>query len=121
LEPHEWEFIKRHPKVGYDILADIDFSETIKEIVLLHHENQDGTGYPHGLKESEIRMEVAIVSVADSLEAIAGVRPYRKAHTFKEAIDIMKKESHKFDCEALSAACHLVDCGKLAGKEFGVH
>lgn len=121
LEPHEWEFVKRHPKVGYDILSDIDFKETIKEIVLLHHENQDGTGYPYGLKAKEIPLEVSIVSVADSLEAIAGVRPYRAAFSFEEAIDIMKKESNKFHSEALSAACHLVERGKFVGKEFGVH
>jgi len=120
LEPHEWEFIKRHPKVGYDILADIDFNETIKEIVLLHHESQDGSGYPYGLKAKEIPLEVSIVSVADALEAIAGVRPYRKAHSFEKAIDIMKKESNRFHGEALAAAGELVKNGKLNGKEYGI-
>jgi PAS domain S-box-containing protein/putative nucleotidyltransferase with HDIG domain len=121
LEAHEWEFVKRHPSIGYEILGDIDFDERIKEIVLLHHEHQDGSGYPYGLMGTSISLEVSIVSVADSLEAIAGVRPYREALSFVEAIGIMKQKSNKYHGEALSAACSLVDSGKLVGKEFGVH
>lgn len=121
LEKHEWEFIKRHPTVGYDILGDINFDEQVREIVLLHHEHQDGSGYPYGLKGASIPLEVSIVAVADSLEAIAGVRPYREARTFEDAIDIMKKNSEKYHIDALSIACNLVENGSLNGREFGLH
>lgn len=122
LESHEWEFIKRHPKNGYDILGDIDFNEKVKEIVLLHHECQDGSGYPHGLTGKSIPFEVSIVSVADSLEAIAGVRPYHRSLSFSDAIDIMKQHAEKYHPEPLAAACKLVESGDfLNGREFGLH
>ncbi len=121
LEPHEWEFIKRHPTTGYEILGDIDFNEQVKNIVLLHHEHQDGSGYPNGLAGNDIPYEASIVAVADSLEAIAGIRPYRKALSFNEAIGIMKQNSEKYHPRSLAAACHLVDSGLLNGQEFGIH
>ncbi len=121
LETFEWEFIKRHPVVGYEILGEVDFDEKIKNIVLLHHEHQDGSGYPYGLIGSSIPIEVSIVAVADSLEAIAGVRPYRQALSFKDAIEIMKQEPNKYHHPSLSAACTLVEDGRLNGKEFGLH
>jgi len=121
LEPHEWAFIKLHPKNGYDILGEINFDEKVKEIVLLHHECQDGSGYPNGLAGTSIPLEVSIVAVADSLEAIAGVRPYRQALSFIDAIGIMKKHSEKYHAESLAAACHLVESGSLNGQEYGLH
>ena len=121
LEPHEWEFIKRHPGTGYEILGEIDFDERVKEIVLMHHEHQDGSGYPYGLMGTSISLEVSVVAVADSLEAIAGVRPYREALSFKDAIGIMKKQSKKYHGEAIAAACNLVESGRLVGQEFGIH
>ncbi|MCG8379261.1 MAG: HD domain-containing protein [Proteobacteria bacterium] len=121
LDQHEWDFIKLHPVTGHNIVNDVDFIETVKQIILLHHERQDGSGYPYGVVGNNIPLEVAIVSVADSLEAIAGVRPYRKALTFEDAIEIMKNESHKFHNEALEAACSLVKNKKLIGKEYGLN
>lgn len=121
LEAHEWEFIKRHPTTGYDILGEIDFDEQVKNIVLLHHEHQDGSGYPNGLVGKSIPLEVSIVAVADSLEAIAGVRPYRKALSFIDAIEIMKQHSEQYHPKSLAAACHLVESGAFNGQEFGLH
>ncbi len=121
LEPHEWEFIKLHPATGYDILEEVGFNDYVKDIVLLHHESPDGSGYPHGLTSKSIPISVSIVGVADSLEAIAGVRPYRKALSFSDAIDIMKQHSEKYHPRSLAAACYLVESGALNGQEFGLH
>jgi len=121
LEDFEWEAIKQHPVVGEKILANIEFVDSIKDIVLHHHENQDGSGYPDGLTGNEISLEVAIVNVADSLEAIAGVRPYREANTFEDSIAMMKSKSYKYHTEALAAAEHIVTSGKLSGREFGLY
>ncbi|MFC6672461.1 HD-GYP domain-containing protein [Marinobacterium aestuariivivens] len=118
LVSHEWAFIKRHPEVGHSILASIDFDKTVKDIVLLHHERHDGSGYPYGLGGQEIPLEVSIVAAADCLEAIAGVRPYRKARSFQDAIAIMEQESPKYDREVLRAARSLVDGGELHGLEY---
>lgn len=120
LEDHEWAFIKKHPEAGYKILAGTHFVKEVEDIVLLHHENQDGSGYPHGLKGEEIPLGVAIVSVADGLDAIAGTRPYRKASSFIEAIKIMEGEANKYRKEVLVAARQLVESGQLNGRELGV-
>jgi len=121
LEQHEWSFIKLHSNIGYRIIEDVDFDNIIKQIVLLHHENQDGSGYPKGLTGDQIPFEVAIVSVADSLEAIAGVRPYRKALSFEDAIDVMKEYPGKYHPEILDAAVKLVKDGTISETEFGLH
>ncbi len=119
LDEHEWAFVRRHPEIGFDILADVGYGDVVMNIVKHHHEHRDGSGYPSGLKENDIPLEAAIVCVADNLEAIAGVRPYRKSNTFEEAITIMNENAHKFHEGALSAARDLVASGQLAGKEFG--
>lgn len=116
LVSHEWAFIKKHPEIGHDILADVNFDRTVKDIVLLHHERQDGSGYPFGLGSDDIPLETAIVGVADCLEAISGVRPYRKEHGFEHAIEIMESEREKHPKELLKIARHLVFDGKLEEK-----
>jgi PAS domain S-box-containing protein/putative nucleotidyltransferase with HDIG domain len=118
LELYEWEFIKQHPEKGHKILAGVSFEKLVKDIVLLHHESQDGSGYPYGLQKDEIPLGVAIVTVADCLEAIAGVRPYRKAYSFEDAIVIMEQEACKFQPDVFDAARYLVKCGEISGTEF---
>lgn len=96
--------------------------DSVKDIIIIiQHEHQDGSGYPNGLMSNDIPIEVSIVSVADCLEAISGARPYRRAYTFEDAIEIMNKESCHFHTDVLSAANSLVESGTLTGKEFGLH
>ena len=75
----EHDLLKTHPKVGYDILKEIEFPWPVAETVLQHHENMDGSGYPNGLTGDEIIVEARIISVADTTEAMASHRPYRPA------------------------------------------
>jgi len=77
IKKEEFEMIKIHPEVGYEILKGISFDQPIAEIVYQHHEKLDGTGYPRGLKDKEILMEAKIISVADIMEALSSHRPYR--------------------------------------------
>ncbi|MCP8688048.1 HD-GYP domain-containing protein [Marinobacterium sedimentorum] len=121
LEPYEWEFIKQHPEKGHRILAGVNCEKLVKDIVLLHHESQDGSGYPYGLQKDEIPLGVAIVTVADCLEAIAGVRPYRRAHSFNDAIAIMEHEAHKFHPDVFATARYLVKSGEITGTEFSAY
>lgn len=120
LEAYEWETIKQHPETGDHILADVKFVGTVKDIVLSHHEHQDGSGYPQGLQGCDIPIEVAVVTVADCLEAIAGVRPYSKSNSLEESIEIMKRQAEKFQTEALAAAESLVRTGRLEQLWHGV-
>lgn len=79
LSKIEYNMIKIHPQVGYDILKSIDFQQPIAQIVLQRHERIDGSGYPLGLSGEDILLEARILAVADVIEAMASHRPYRAA------------------------------------------
>lgn len=79
LTVKEFEIIKEHPVIGYEILKPIQFDSPIAECVLQHHERLDGSGYPYGLSKSEICIEAKIIAVADTVEAMSSFRPYRPA------------------------------------------
>lgn len=86
----EYNIIKTHSQVGFDILKSIDFPWPIAEIVLQHHERLDGSGYPQGIRKSEILLEAKILAVADTVEALATHRPYRPAFTRETALSEIK-------------------------------
>ncbi len=79
LDDAEFEAIKRHPQIGYDILKDIPLLEDILPGVLHHHERFDGRGYPRGLKGLEIPLFARIVAHADTFDAMSSNRSYRAA------------------------------------------
>lgn len=79
LKQLEFAMIKMHCQAGYDILKGIPFSWPLADIVLQHHERLDGSGYPKGLKGSEIHIEAGILAVADVVESMYSHRPYRPA------------------------------------------
>jgi len=85
LTADEWDLIKKHPELGYDIVADIDFLQNASRIVLYHHEFYDGAGYPDGLMGEDIPLLARIFTIADSLDAMTSDRPYRKARTVEDA------------------------------------
>jgi len=71
----EFNLIKIHPLVGYNILKQIEFLWPVAKIVLQHHERMNGSGYPHGLSGEDILLEARILGVADVVEAMASHRP----------------------------------------------
>jgi HD-GYP domain-containing protein (c-di-GMP phosphodiesterase class II) len=79
LSSIEFDLIKTHPQVAYNILQPINFPGDTAEIILQHHERLDGSGYPRGLKEPDILLEAKIIGVADVMEAMCSHRPYRPA------------------------------------------
>jgi len=83
----EYNIIKTHPQVGYDILKSIDFPWPIADFVLQHHERIDGSGYPNGLRGEDIHLEARILAVADVIEAMATHRPYRAALSIETALE----------------------------------
>jgi PAS domain S-box-containing protein len=104
----EWQLIKSHPQVGYQILKNIEFSGPVAQVVLQHHERLNGSGYPQGLKNNDILLEARIVGVADVVEAMISHRPYRSAHTIDEALDeISSKRGTLYDCAAVEACTAL--------------
>ena len=87
LNEIEFNLIKTHPQIGYDIIKDIEFPWPIAEVMLQHHERMDGSGYPQGLLDKDILMEARILGVADVVEAMASHRPYRPALGIDKALE----------------------------------
>jgi PAS domain S-box-containing protein/putative nucleotidyltransferase with HDIG domain len=87
LSPTEFQLIKIHPEIGYNILKDIDFPWPVAQIVYQHHERINGSGYPQGLSGEDICLEARILAVADVVEAISSHRPYRPALGIEEALE----------------------------------
>ena len=87
LTETEFDLLKVHSQVGYDILKEIDFPWPLADMVLQHHERLDGSGYPQGLKDGEILVGARILGVADVVEAMASHRPYRPALGIDAALE----------------------------------
>lgn len=96
LTVEEFDKIKQHPEIGVKIIQNIEALKDVSEIILSHHEKMDGTGYPKGKKAHEINTESAILGIADVYDALTSDRPYRKAMTTEQALQIIAegKGSH---------------------------
>ncbi|MEE9501962.1 MAG: PAS domain S-box protein, partial [Candidatus Aminicenantaceae bacterium] len=104
LTEADFNIIKAHPQVGYDILKTIEFPYPVAKIMLQHHERMDGSGYPSGLRDGEILQEARILAVADVVEAMASHRPYRPARGIDKALaEITKNRSVLYDPEVVDA------------------
>lgn len=108
LDPTEFELIKKHPEVGYEILKNIEFPYPVAEIVLEHHERIDGSGYPKGLKDGDILIEARILTVSDVVEAMSSHRPYRPAFPLETALkEISEKKGILYDKDVVDACIKL--------------
>jgi putative nucleotidyltransferase with HDIG domain len=90
LTAEEYEHIKQHPQLGYDILQGVAPLQEILPIVLHHHEAWDGSGYPGGLEGEQTPLIARIVAVADSFDAMSSDRPYRKGMDDKKLDQILR-------------------------------
>lgn len=112
LSEVEFNVIKTHPQVGYEILKTIEFPWPIADVVLQHHERMDGSTYPNGLKGDEIMLEARILGVADVVEAMASHRPYRPALGTDKALKEISQNSGKlFDREVVRACLSVFKSG----------
>jgi putative nucleotidyltransferase with HDIG domain len=105
LNEGEFIIVKNHPVVSYDILKSIEFPWSVADIVQQHHEKINGSGYPKGLKDKDIRIEARILAVADVVEAMTAHRPYRPALGLKKAIKEIIKNKNKLYDEKIVDAC----------------
>lgn len=113
LTKPEFELIKGHVEAGYDILKEIDFGLPVAEIMRQHHERLDGSGYPIGLREQQIRLESRVLAVADVAESMLSHRPYRPARTFADVeAELRKGRGKSYDADAVDACL-----GILTGPE----
>ena len=95
LTPEEFEVMKQHATIGYEILRDSvsPLLQCAAKLALAHHEKFDGSGYPLGLAGEAIPLHGRIVAVADVFDALTSERPYKKAWTLDAAVDFLKANS----------------------------
>jgi len=104
----EFNLVKNHPRIGYEILKKVDFPWPIAEIVFQHQEKIDGSGYPRGLKGTEILIEAKILGVANVVEAMSSYKSYRPALSIDESLmEISKYKNILFDPEVVDACLKL--------------
>jgi diguanylate cyclase (GGDEF)-like protein len=95
LTAEEYEKVKIHPTVAAEILERVNFPFPVAPIVLSHHERWDGTGYPQGLKGTEIPIGARILAAVDAVDAFASPRRHRAALDVKDALERVASESGK--------------------------
>lgn len=106
LTPDEFTEMKKHTEFGQEILknSSSDLIRTAERIAASHHEKWDGTGYPRGLKGTEIPIEARIVAVADVFDALCSERPYKQAWPLQKALqEIMNNSGKHFDPSCVAA------------------
>ncbi|HCV02457.1 MULTISPECIES: two-component system response regulator [Pseudoalteromonas] len=112
LNEQEYEHMKQHALIGAKILENSSspLLQLAHKLALEHHEKWDGTGYPYGLKGEEISIEGRIVTIADVFDALTSKRPYKKAWSVEEAIDLLKDEAGKhFDPQLIDLFIGQID------------
>ena len=118
LSPLEFELIKLHSQVGYDLLRGEDISADIAKIIYQHHERLDGSGYPNGLKDGDICLEARIIAVADVVEAMSSFRPYRPALGMDLALaEIRGNSGILYDPDVVAACASILSDGSFGFSE----
>lgn len=98
LTPAELALIRTHPRQGFEMLQRIDgVPRTVLDICLHHHERYDGQGYPDGLAGEAIPLVARMAAICDVYEAMTTVRPYKRAWSQRETIDMMRASKGHFD------------------------
>jgi putative two-component system response regulator len=92
LEPTEFAIVKTHTVIGDHLCRNLRTLQPVRPIVRHHHERLDGSGYPDGLKGSDVPLLAQIVGVVDAYDAITSPRPYQSALSSDEALGLLRRE-----------------------------
>ena len=93
LTNEEFDEIKKHPVIGFDMLKNISIFSHISDYILYHHEKFDGTGYPEKISGEDIPFGTRIISVIDTIDAILTKRSYKEPKPIEYAVDELKKNA----------------------------
>lgn len=103
LNEEEWQAIKEHPVIGRRILEEVNGFAPYLGAVELHHENWDGSGYPHGQRGTETPIDARIIHVVDAYDAMTTDRSYRSAMSHDRAISILRENAgRQFDAQIVA-------------------
>ena len=93
LTPEEFERVKIHPRVGAEILRNVEFGVPVADLVLCHHERWDGLGYPAGLRGTQIPIGARVLAIADCYSTLQATRPYRPARSEEAALTLLREHA----------------------------
>ncbi|MGA9774746.1 MAG: HD-GYP domain-containing protein, partial [Candidatus Dormiibacterota bacterium] len=110
LTDDEWAVMRTHPRLGFEMVADVRQLERAREIILNHHERFDGKGYPRGLRGEAIPLEARVFTIADSFDAMISDRPYRRGMSLDEArAEVRRCSGTQFDPICVAAFDQISD------------
>jgi diguanylate cyclase (GGDEF)-like protein/putative nucleotidyltransferase with HDIG domain len=114
LTGDEYEVIKTHATIGYEMVRGVEFLTEVGPIILHHHENFGGGGYPQGISGKAIPVASRIIMVCDAFDAMTSTRTYRTAGSVERALDeLTKHQGRQFDPDIVDALKSAVRKGKL--------
>jgi HD-GYP domain-containing protein (c-di-GMP phosphodiesterase class II) len=117
LTEEEFALIKEHPTIGRQILEGVHGFEPYLAVVALHHENWDGTGYPHGLTATSVPLSARIVHVVDAYDAMTSDRPYRRGMSPDQAVATLRRfAGTQFDPQVVEVFSRLQGAGQSLQK-----
>lgn len=93
LTHEEFEQIRRHPHMSYEVLRPVARLGPVLSAVLYHHENWDGSGYPHRLRGEQIPLSARVIRIVDTFDALTSTRAYRRGFPIARALQILAEES----------------------------
>ena len=122
LTNEEYDLIKTHTTIGYEILEGLYFIPHVQEVALYHHERYDGKGYPKVLKGEEIPLFARIIGVADAYDAMSTNRIYRKHMEYEQIVEEFKKgKGTQFDPEIADVFLNMLENGFTNTKELNLY
>ncbi len=108
LTEQEWEVMRLHPRLGARMIEEVEAMREARRLILHHHEHWDGTGYPSGLRGTEIIRGARLFAVADAVDAMTQDRPYRRSLGWERALsEVREGRGRQFDPEAVDALLSL--------------
>ena len=108
LTDSDMDVVKQHPVWGAEVANLAHMSKAVVNIILYHHEQHNGKGYPLGLKGDKIPVEAQIVAIADVFDALYSERPYRKAFGFDKVVAIMDEMADHFDPKLMALFLEII-------------
>lgn len=115
LTEEEWELMRRHPQIAYEMLSPIAYLRPALDIPLYHHERWDGSGFPRGLKGEQIPLAARIFAVVDVWDALTSERPYRPAWSSEEARTYLREQAGRlFDPRVVQVFLQVLESAEEA-------